>query len=418
MTARADVTVGAVGDAPRAEELEARLELMAARLDEQAAVIARLAAASLAPVPAAQIGPAQIGPAQTVPALKLGRRDLLGRMLGATAAVGALTLARDAAPAHADVRGTVLTGVGTTVNYGLAATDGSGDDPLSYLPNLSGLAYGVVGTRGAPGFRPPRSAGVLGSGFDSGGVVGVSQVDVGVYGQSVSGVGTIGTSENGAGVYGYAVTAPAVFGTSPNNVGVFGQGTRNAGVFGASPVYGVWGRTVTGLGVHGEATGAGVGVFGRAPIGGGWAGYFDGNLFVTGRIFQGGATAPGAAMVAPAEDVGRAKLSRGRATVTLDAELAAALGDDYHVFLTENGESNGLYVSSRGPAGFEVRERQGGTSSLAFSYQVVAARRGSPDARSERARRPVLVDRVDVPVPTPPASPTEQANDRPKPERR
>jgi len=49
---------------------------------------------------------------------------------------------------------------------------------------------------------------------------------------------------------------------------------------------------------------------------------------------------------------------------------------EYHVFLTPLADSQGLYVSSQGSSGFEVREQQGGTSNLAFSYRVVARRKG------------------------------------------
>ena len=359
---------------------------------------------------------------------RLGRHGLLTRVLGATAAVGALTLARDVAPAHADARGSILAGVGTTLNFGLAATDGPGDDPLSYLPNLSGFAYGVVGTRGAPSFPPPRSAGVLGSGFDSGGVVGISQVDVGVYGQLATGVGAVGVSTSGAGVYGFSTNSTGVFGTSPANVGVYGQGTRNAGVFGTSPVYGVWGRTGTGFGVNGEATGSGIGVYGRAGAGG-WAGYFDGNVFVSGRVVQGGGAALQAATAETREDVGRARLIDGRASVPLDADVAGTLGDDYHVFLTGEGDSNGLYVTERSPTAFGVRERGGGTSSASFSYRVVAARRAGPKPRpapmprSERGQHSDLAEqeirnRPDVLAPTPPELPKDQPVGPPKRERR
>ena len=408
----------AADDGPAVMELLGRLESMAARLDEQAALIARLEAAS-APVGSPSAAPA---------ANRLGRRGLLMRMLGATAAVGALALARDATPAHADFRGTLLPGPGTTLNFGLASTDKLGDDPLTYLPDLSGVAFGVIGTRGSPGFRPPRSAGVLGSGFDSGGVVGISRVDVGVYGQSLSGVGVIGTSGDGAGIYGFSTTSSGIYGVSPNNVGIFGQGTRNAGVFGTSPVYGVWGRTASGFGINGEATAAGIGVYGRAGSGG-WAGYFEGNVYVTGRVVQAGGAAPQAATTEVADAVGRAKLAEGRATVAIDAQVAATLGGDYHVFLTEYGESRGLYVSGQGPTSFEVRERQGGTSSVPFSYRVVAAQGAGAAARPEPGRRgestpspergPVRlpVERADVRAPEAPAVPTAQPNDLPKRQR-
>ncbi len=56
-------------------------------------------------------------------------------------------------------------------------------------------------------------------------------------------------------------------------------------------------------------------------------------------------------------------LVEGRGRVEFDPDFAAILGIDdghYHVFLTPEGDSNGLYVSSRSPTAFEVHEQQGG----------------------------------------------------------
>jgi hypothetical protein len=48
----------------------------------------------------------------------------------------------------------------------------------------------------------------------------------------------------------------------------------------------------------------------------------------------------------------------------------------YHVFITPNGDSKSLYVISKTPTTFEVRESGGGTSSLSFDYRIVGKRRG------------------------------------------
>jgi hypothetical protein len=75
------------------------------------------------------------------------------------------------------------------------------------------------------------------------------------------------------------------------------------------------------------------------------------------------------------EDFGRADLAHGQAKVALEAAFATVVHtDDYHVFLSPEGETNGLYVSSRNTAGFEVREQQRGTSNASFSYRIVARR--------------------------------------------
>jgi hypothetical protein len=86
------------------------------------------------------------------------------------------------------------------------------------------------------------------------------------------------------------------------------------------------------------------------------------------------------------EDFGRARLRRGRAQVPLDPAFASAVRtDDYHVFITAEGESAGLYVARRTRRGFEVREQGGGRSRVGFSYRIVAARRDVPGRRFTRA---------------------------------
>jgi hypothetical protein len=72
----------------------------------------------------------------------------------------------------------------------------------------------------------------------------------------------------------------------------------------------------------------------------------------------------------------------------------------YHVFLTPCGDSNGLYVTRRSATGFEVREQKKGTSSLRFSYRVVAKRKDIAGKRLAKVMLPTL-----SPRPTQPASP-------------
>ncbi len=107
------------------------------------------------------------------------------------------------------------------------------------------------------------------------------------------------------------------------------------------------------------------------------------------------------------EDFGSGQLVQGRATIQLDPDFAAVVhGESYHVFLTPTADCNGLYVSQRTPQGFTVQELRGGTSSLAFSYRLVAKRRDlDHHGRMER----VEVHEAAVPkttgAPTLPAAP-------------
>jgi hypothetical protein len=85
------------------------------------------------------------------------------------------------------------------------------------------------------------------------------------------------------------------------------------------------------------------------------------------------------------EDFGSGTLTNGVATVTLDPTFAQTINatNEYHVFLTPKGESEGLYVSHETPQGFEVHEQRGGRSSVAFDYRIVAKRAGYEKQRLE-----------------------------------
>ena len=78
------------------------------------------------------------------------------------------------------------------------------------------------------------------------------------------------------------------------------------------------------------------------------------------------------------EDFGSGELKNGVTVIHIDLAFAGTVTADasYHVFLTPNGDSKGLYVISKTPTTFEVRESGGGVSSLAFDYRIVGKRRG------------------------------------------
>ncbi len=120
----------------------------------------------------------------------------------------------------------------------------------------------------------------------------------------------------------------------------------------------------------------------------------DGNLFCSGKV-SGVANVQGDtrkvalyAMQSPEnwfEDFGTGTLSNGAATIVLDPTFAQTVntGTEYHVFLTPNGDSKGLYVSQKTTTSFEVREQGGGTSNIAFDYRIVAKRVGYENVRLE-----------------------------------
>jgi hypothetical protein len=148
---------------------------------------------------------------------------------------------------------------------------------------------------------------------------------------------------------------------------------------------------------------------GTRSAGTAWAGHFLGNVYVQGHFtvtgFKSAAVPDPNGDLRPLytvespepwfEDFGRADLRDGQARVELDADFAALVHtDDYHVFVTPEGDSNGLYVSARTDREFEVREQRDGTGSLGFSYRVLARRK---DVTAERLQ--LVEPPVDRPVP-------------------
>jgi hypothetical protein len=146
----------------------------------------------------------------------------------------------------------------------------------------------------------PSGIGVHAQG-GSDGVVGSSQVNTGVRGHGPF-AGVFGISENGSGVRGESPSGNAVYGFSTGNIGVLGVigsggGSNAAGVLGISHggATAVYGHSANGPGVIGFSNGPGVigssngtapGVYGDSRFG--YAGYFRGNVHVTGGLSQGG----------------------------------------------------------------------------------------------------------------------------------
>ena len=300
----------------------------------------------------------------------------------------------------ADEQGFVTAGVWGT------ATDAVG------VAGSSLNASGVLGQSGrAPAFDPKMNytGGVVGTSRSAAGVVGVSQNSFGVSATSENGFGVFATSSNGAAVFATSPNGAGVAAGSQNDAGVFSLST-NSGVTGISdtqgasvpntidPVAGVMGTSSDHLGVLGTSTNeAGVagysknavGVYGETGAAGAYAGFFRGNLYVTGQIFavikdaivpfSDGSHRLMHCMESPEhwfEDFGAARLKRGRAVVKLDADFAKTIRTgDYRVFITPEGDCGGLYIKSKRGEGFEVRELQGGTSNVAFSYRIVGRRK-------------------------------------------
>jgi hypothetical protein len=126
--------------------------------------------------------------------------------------------------------------------------------------------------------------GVSGTSNSGTGVIGFSPTGSGVYGSSGSAAGVTGASVSGSGVSGTSSKADGVTGTSNAIDGVAGITTSatHAGVAGANT-----NRTSTGFGVYAESDSP----YGSAlyATGGHWAGFFNGNVRITGQLNPGGA---------------------------------------------------------------------------------------------------------------------------------
>lgn len=66
-------------------------------------------------------------------------------------------------------------------------------------------------------------------------------------------------------------------------------------------------------------------------------------------------------------------MNGGVANVRFDPAFAAMMDRRwYYVFLTPPGDTRGLFVSMKTPAGFQVRETERGRSNIEFDYRIVA----------------------------------------------
>jgi hypothetical protein len=304
-----------------------------------------------------------------------------------TAIIG--TSASTAANANAVLGLISSTSPGTSSTAIRGQNNGTGYNGIGVYGSHAGSGYGVYGTAS--------------SGY---GVFGTASSGYGVIGTSTSGYGIYASSGGSAGIYAYVSgSGTGVRGVTSSGIGVYGSSTSNYGVYGTSSgAYGVIGTSSSGNGVYGQtSTAPQAGVIGRTfDASGNWAIYGFGNIGATGTKSalvpaENGTHRTLYCIESPEcwfEDFGAAQLSGGTAQVQLDPLFAATIHSElYYIFLTPEGESKGLYVSAKTPTGFVVREVQGGTSTLAFSYRIVARRK---DVAVQRLAQVVLPSPADV----------------------
>ncbi len=330
--------------------------------------------------------------------------------------------------------------LGTSVNYTAVAGKTSSTSTTTAGVYGSGGFVGVAGFVAGASTAPGTPVGVYGSGSNGShlggtGVEGVSDTGVGITASSNSGPGLVASSNSGNGitasstsaggivatsgggsngVYGSSVNGNGVYGISTNGTGVWGEAPANVAVVGlshANLAIGVSGVCdgPNGNGVSGTCNNGSnaYGVVGRSTTG--YGVFCGGNFAATGTKsaivpFPDGSHRQLYCLESPDcwfEDFGAASLVNGHAVVVLDPAFAAVVDtDDYFVFLTAEGESQGLYVSSKERDQFTVQEQQGGSSTLTVSYRVVARRKDveAPRFKTVTLKEPLI-------LPTVPATP-------------
>jgi|SRR5579862_1363349 len=255
----------------------------------------------------------------------------------------------------------------------------------------SNSGIGVVGTSST------GPAGVFGSSPATIGVWGNGgKMATGVSGTSGQGVAVSGTTGGLVAINGSSTDASggpanqgAVMGTGTAANGVYGNSTgRNAGYFenSTSGFFTLYAQATAMGGYPFEATAPG----GSFYVDGSGNGYFTGSVQASAftmaiRMRDGNhvGTYASQATRAQLEDVGTARIVGGRGVVQFDSAFARTIDfrAGYQVFLTPGGDNRGLYVALKSPGGFEVREAQGGRSTLPFDYRVVARPLGSSGER-------------------------------------
>ena len=305
--------------------------------------------------------------------------------------------------------GTGLRGLSTS-NDGLKATSTSSYGV--YGQSSSGPA-GIYGTM-------QNKVGILGA--DTGTGIGVegtaaggnATVDngIGVFGVSsgVNGIGVFGrdNASEGTGVFGVSNTGTAVEGSTVSGVAIGGYGGDSGTGLYAGAGSGMAIDAISNSGIGAEVVGSTFGVVAIAATNGlpllvqdpSHDVLFDvdgqgnvtyrGTLKPSARTRSGySATAYGAKTTAPTiEDTGTGHLIDGTAMVPLDAVFATTIDatSPYRVLITPDGDSRGLYVATKSPAGFVVRESQGGRSTMDFDYRIVAVAIGHAGDRMALTR--------------------------------
>lgn len=335
-----------------------------------------------------------------------------GLIAGAAALVAGVLAKQAAEPVAAGVDGDVIAGATTTIgttttvllspqsqtapafrgnNFYTGALDAKGDGVQGYATNPDPAL---------------SNAGVFGRNNDLNGV--------GTFGEGSNGTGAFGDSSSGTGVAGNSGTSYGVYGVSATGTGVYGLST--AGQYGVRGDAGSVGGPPGAAGLLGVANAPNAIAFGSVVVGGATiAGYFNGDVFVTGALSVAGAKKAIAkdktgayrsmyCVEAPEswfEDFGTGTVTNGKASITIDPEFAHFVHlNDYHVFITEHGGTHHhLTVQDKTPTGFTVsadheiaalKGKAAADLSGTFDWRLVAKRADIKGERLAKTEVPTL----------------------------
>jgi len=263
-----------------------------------------------------------------------------------------------------------------------------------YGKNNNNNNYGELGTNNEGVFGKNNSSGNWGRlGVSNYGIDGYSSSHTAVHGQSKSSTGVYGINSN-TGNYGELGTRGyGVYGTSTSGYGVWGErgasygylGGNKIGVAGEGESQGVRGYSAGGSALMGMSS-TGNGVYGQSSSGN--AGYFVGDVYVSGSLYKGG----GAFKIDHPLDPENKYLqhsfvespdmmniyngnvildANGEATVELQ-DWFEALNKDFRYQLTCIGGFAPVYIAEKISGNhFKIA---GGTSGLEVSWQVTGIR--------------------------------------------
>jgi hypothetical protein len=283
---------------------------------------------------------------------------------------------------------------------------------------LLGLSMSGKGLLGQTKFNGSTSINNGQAGVNGQDLSGVGTFNAGVRGFSNLGFGALGISTKSSGVLGTSVDGTGVASSSKNGYGMEAYSGNNIGVHilgGGEPIpmyhfaaLSIDSNSNSGNLIDACAPGAGTCIQTNLCCTSFSVSQF-GDVYIAGQIFTAGSCQNGCAKTkatgerrvrlytaqesAPTvEDFGRGQLVNGRGFVRIDPTFANIMDTTqaYLVFLSPEGDSKVLYTTDKTSGGFAVHESEGGRSTLAFDYRIVAR----PYGRHDSGLRMIAVSRA------------------------